>query len=107
MVDIAKHIEPSARGELEITSVNNAYLSRGQLSVIPLNADYTWCDAGTDDSLLDAAASIRTLQKVSGRQIGCIEELAYQNGWIDKAQLTRLGEELAKTKYGQYILSIE
>ena len=107
VVDIAKHIEPSARGELEITSVNNAYLSRGQLSVIPLNADYTWCDAGTDDSLLDAAASIRTLQKVSGRQIGCIEELAYQNGWIDKAQLMRLGEDLAKTKYGQYILSIE
>ena len=107
VVDIAKHTEPSARGELEITSVNNEYLGRGQLSVIPLNADYTWCDAGTEDSLLDAAMAIRSLQKAHGHYVGCIEEIAYQNGWISKDQLTALGGQLAKTKYGQYLLGIE
>lgn len=107
VVEIAKNLKPSARGELEITDVNVEYLNRGALMVAPLEKDFTWLDAGTAHSLLDASSQICHLQDETGKYVACIEETAYRMGFIDKEQLQKLGEELKMTEYGKYILAIE
>ncbi len=106
VVDIAKSITPSARGELEITAVNNEYLKQGKLRVRLLNRGMAWLDTGTPTGLMKASEFIRTVQEMQGFYIACIEEIAWRRGFIDTKQLVRLGEELKMTDYGQYILSI-
>lgn len=103
VVEIAKNVKPSARGELEITSVNNAYLDMGELNVVTLDQSFTWLDAGTEDSLLGSALTIQNIQAEQGKYVGCIEEIAMNNGWIDRVQLGWLAEEQSKTKYGRYL----
>ncbi|MBQ7680800.1 MAG: glucose-1-phosphate thymidylyltransferase RfbA [Oscillibacter sp.] len=102
-MEIAHSLKPSARGELEITDVNLEYLRRGQLQVIPLEKGFTWLDAGTADSLLEAAQTIKELQCHTGRYIGCLEELALAEGWIPREQVHAMGRELGKTLYGKYL----
>lgn len=102
VVEIAKDLKPSARGELEITDVNVEYLRRGKLHVKPLDKDFVWLDAGTADSLLEASIVIRDLQK-SGKYVACLEETAVENGYITREQCIELGEALIKTQYGKYI----
>jgi glucose-1-phosphate thymidylyltransferase len=106
VVSIAKTVEPSARGELEITSVNNAYLKEKQLKVMPLSEDALWFDAGTPDRVLAASNAIKETQQREGIVIGCVEEIAYQKGYIGKDQLCRLGEPIAKADYGKYVMSL-
>lgn len=106
VIEIARGLKPSARGELEITDVNLAYLNRGQLRVVTLEQDFVWLDAGTADSVLEASEIVRDIQKETGRYVGCIEELAWKEGWITLKQVHTLGEALAKTQYGQYLLSL-
>ena len=105
-LDIAASLTPSARGELEITDVNLGFLHREQLQVIPLQDNYLWMDAGNADSLLAAAQAIHDLQNSHGRYVGCIEEIAYQEGWITRQQLHQLGTELSMTAYGQHLLAL-
>lgn len=102
VVDIAANIKPSARGELEITSVNEEYLKHGKLSVIPLGKEFSWFDAGNPDSLYEAAGQIRAAQR-SGRMIGCLEEISWRNRWIEKEQFLELAQSMSKTNYGQYL----
>lgn len=104
VVEIAKQVQPSARGELEITSVNNAYLEMGELSVVKLSPSFTWLDAGTEDSLLESAVTIQRLKTATGVNVGCIEEHALKNGWIDAEQMKALADEVRNTKYGAYLL---
>lgn len=104
--DIAADIQPSARGELEITDVNRRYLERGQLQVEMMGRGFAWLDTGTHDSLLEAASFIATLQKRQGLQVACPEEIAYRQGWINAEQLLSLAEPLKKNGYGQYLLSL-
>lgn len=105
VVDIARTVKPSARGELEITAVNNAYLGYGMLNVVTLGDEYTWFDAGNADSLYEAAGAIRAAQR-SGKMLGCLEETALRNGWITTDQLLELAKPMEKTKYGQYLIAI-
>lgn len=100
----AKAVKPSARGELEITSLLETYLDEGSLSVEIMSRGYAWLDTGTHSSLLDAGNFVRTLQQRQGLQVGCPEEIAYKNGWIDYQQLKLAGNNFAKTEYGQYLL---
>lgn len=106
VIDIAKSIKPSARGELEITDVNKTYLERGQLTVELLGRGAAWLDTGTHDNLLAASQFIQTIEKRQGLKVACPEEIAYRMGYIDKAQLLRLAEPLLKSGYGQYLLEI-
>ena len=104
--DIAAQVQPSARGELEITDVNQYYLDKGQLHVELMGRGFAWLDTGTHDSLLEAGSFIATLQKRQGLQVACPEEIAYRNGWIDAEQVLRLAKPLAKNGYGQYLLNL-
>lgn len=106
VVEIAKTIKPSKRGELEITSVNNEYLRRGNLKVELLGRGMAWLDTGTHEGLLEAANYVEAVQTRQGLYIACIEEIAYKNGFIDKQQLLKLSEPLSKTKYGQYLINL-
>lgn len=106
VVEIARKLKPSARGELEITDVNLAYLERGALSVERLGRGYAWLDTGTPDSLVEASEFVRTLERRQGFRIACPEEIAFENGWIDREQLRALGQALSKSGYGQYLLGV-
>ena len=106
VVEIAKNVKPSARGEIEITSVNNEYLNRGTLQVETLGRGFAWLDTGNHDMLLDAADFVAAFQKRQGLYISCIEEIAYKRGFIDKAQLEKLAQPLLKTAYGQYLMDV-
>jgi glucose-1-phosphate thymidylyltransferase len=106
VVEIAKNVKPSARGEIEITSINNEYLRRGTLRVETLGRGFAWLDTGNHDSLLDAADFVAAFQKRQGLYISCIEEIAYKRGFITKEQLLALAEPLMKTAYGQYLTEV-
>jgi len=106
VVNIAKNIRPSARGELEITAVNNEYLRRGQLHVEIFKRGYAWLDTGTHDSMLDAANFIRTVETRQGLQIACLQEIAYENGWMTKDDIRESVQDMLKTEYGQYLLRL-
>lgn len=103
VMDIAKNLKPSARGELEITDVNLEYLRRGQLQVVPLEKNFTWLDAGSADNLLNASQIIQSIQYKTGRYVGCLEELALYEGWVTEEQVHKIGEELDMTLYGKYL----
>lgn len=106
VVEIAKNVKPSARGEIEITAVNNAYLERGDLKVETMGRGFAWLDTGSHDSLLDAANFVAAFQKRQGLYISCIEEIAYKRGFINKEQLLKLAEPLMKTDYGKYLVEV-
>lgn len=106
VVEIAENVEPSARGEIEITSINNEYLRRGTLRVETLGRGFAWLDTGSHDSLLDAADFVSAFQKRQGLYISCIEEIAYKRGFITKEQLLALAEPLMKTDYGKYMVEV-
>ncbi len=106
VVEIAKNVKPSARGEIEITSVNNAYLERGDLRVETMGRGFAWLDTGNHDALLDAADFVAAFQKRQGLYISCIEEIAYKRGFISKEQLLKLAEPLLKTDYGKYLVEV-
>ena len=106
VVEIAKNVKPSARGEIEITAVNNAYLEKGTLRVETMGRGFAWLDTGNHDSLLDAADFVATFQKRQGLYISCIEEIAYRRGFINREQLLALAEPLMKTAYGQYLVEV-
>jgi glucose-1-phosphate thymidylyltransferase len=106
VLDIASELQPSARGELEITDINQTYLDRGELHVEVMGRGYAWLDTGTYDSLLEASSFIATLQKRQGLQVACPEEIAYANHWITAEQLLKLADPLAKSHYGQYLRSL-
>ena len=103
VVEIAKNIKPSERGELEITSINQEYLRRGGLRVDLLSRGYAWLDTGTHDSLLEAAQFVQVLQKRQGLVVACLEEIAYKQGWLNSDQISRLADQLIKTSYGKYL----
>lgn len=104
VVQMAKQVQPSARGELEITSINQAYLERGDLNVELLGRGFAWLDTGTHESLLEAGMFVETIEKRQGYKIACLEEIAYNNGWLSKQDLQRIGQQLSKNSYGQYLL---
>lgn len=106
VVEIAKNVKPSARGEIEITSVNNAYLERGDLHVETMGRGFAWLDTGNHDALLDAADFVAAFQKRQGLYVSCIEEIAYKRGFITREQLIKLAEPLLKTNYGKYLMEI-
>jgi len=106
VVEIAKSIKPSPRGELEITDVNNAYLKRGDLNVERFGRGFAWLDTGTHDSLLEASQYVQTIEHRQGLKVACLEEIAYQHKWIDREQLLRRADALGKTGYGQYLFKL-
>lgn len=106
VVQIAKAVKPSSRGELEITDVNNAYLARGDLRVERFGRGFAWLDTGTHDSLLDASQYVQTVEKRQGLKVACLEEIAYQQGWIDNDHLLARAKALGKTGYGQYLYKL-
>lgn len=106
VVDIAKTVKPSGRGELEITCINNAYLERGDLHVERLGRGFAWLDTGTHDSLLEAAQYVQTIEHRQGLKVACLEEIAWHNGWISNEHLIACGSALKKTVYGEYLLKI-
>ena len=106
VVSIAKSIRPSARGELEITAVNNEYLRRGQLHVEIFKRGYAWLDTGTHDSMLDAANFIRTVETRQGLQIACLQEIAFENGWMTRDEIRESVKDMLKTEYGQYLIRL-
>jgi len=106
VLDVARELKPSARGELEITDVNRAYLAWGELACEVMGRGMAWLDTGTHESLLEASQYIETIERRQGLKIACPEEIAYRLGYIDAAALERLGQMLAKNAYGQYLLGI-
>lgn len=106
VIQIAKRVKPSARGELEITSVNEEYLKRGKLRVDLFGRGMAWLDTGTHDGLLEASNFVQTLQKRTGLYVSCIEEIAYKNGWIDKNKLLELAKPMMKSDYGKYLIKL-
>lgn len=106
VVEIAKQVKPSHRGELEITDVNNAYLERGDLHVSLLGRGFAWLDTGTHDSLMEAGHFVQTIEARQGLKVACLEEIAYNNGWLNAEQLAQQAAELNKTGYGQYLLRL-
>ncbi len=106
VVKIAKQVKPSERGELEITTVNQMYLERGDLNVELLGRGFAWLDTGTHESLLEAGMFVETIEKRQGYKIACLEEIAYYNSWLTKQDLQRIGIQLSKNSYGQYLISL-
>lgn len=106
VIEIAKQVKPSDRGELEITTVNQIYMERGDLNVELLGRGFAWLDTGTHESLIEAGMFVETVEKRQGFKIACLEEIAYNNGWLNKDDLKRIGKELSKNSYGQYLLSL-
>ena len=106
VVQIAKNVKPSARGEIEITSINNEYLRRGDLHVETLGRGFAWLDTGSHDNLLEAANFVATFQKRQGMYVSCIEEIAFRRGFINREQLLALAQPLLKTAYGQYLVDV-
>ncbi|MCY1213054.1 Glucose-1-phosphate thymidylyltransferase 2 [compost metagenome] len=106
VIGIAKAVKPSARGELEITDVNNAYLQRGDLQVERFGRGFAWLDTGTHDSLLEASQYVQTIEHRQGLKVACLEEIAFQNGWISKDKLLEQAKAFGKTGYGQYLLKL-
>ena len=106
VINIAKNVKASLRGELEITSINQVYLERGNLKVIKLGRGFAWLDTGTNENLLNASQFVETIEKRQGYKIGCLEEIAYNQGWITKSQLEKLAKKLHKSDYGRYLLSL-
>jgi len=106
VIEIAKQVNPSDRGEVEITTVNQMYMERGDLSVELLGRGFAWLDTGTHESLLEAGMFVETIEKRQGFKIACLEEIAYNNGWLSKDQIQKTGIELRKNSYGQYLISL-
>ncbi len=106
IVDIARAVKPSARGELEITDINNAYLARGDLHVELLGRGFAWLDTGTHDSLMEAGSFVQTIEKRQGLKVACLEEIGYRQGWLSRERLQAEAESLKKTGYGQYLLGV-
>ncbi len=106
VIDIAKNVQPSERGELEITAVNQAYLEQGKLNVELLGRGFAWLDTGTHESLLEAGMFVETIEKRQGFKIACLEEIAFNNGWLSTEELTLQGQLLSKNSYGQYLLAL-
>lgn len=107
VVTIAESIKPSARGELEITDINNAYLKSNKIKVELLGRGFAWLDTGTHESLIDAGQFVQTVEKRQGLKVACLEEIAYQNGWISYEKLIQIGESMKKNEYGQYLLNVK
>jgi len=106
VVEYAKQVKPSERGELEITSINQMYLEAGNLTVELLGRGFAWLDTGTHDSLIEASTFVQTVEKRQGFKIACLEEIAWRNGWLDDEGVKRAASSLAKTGYGQYLLEL-
>ena len=106
VVDVAKHIKPSARGELEITTVNQRFLEDGELKVCTLKRGFAWLDTGTHDSLADASIFVEVIEKRQGLKIACLEGIAYRNGWITEEKMRSLAQPMIKNQYGQYLLKV-
>ena len=106
VVSIAENIKPSARGELEITAVNNEYLKRGTLKVETMGRGYAWLDTGTHESMLNAANFIHTIETRQGLQVACLQEIAFENGWLTAQEIRENNQDLLKTEYGQYLMRI-
>lgn len=106
VINIAKQVQPSERGELEITTVNQIYMERGDLSVELLGRGFAWLDTGTHESLLEAAQFVETIEKRQGYKVACLEEIALNNGWLNKEQVLNAGQTMSKNAYGQYLISL-
>ena len=106
VIQIAKQVKPSERGELEITTVNQMYLERGDLNVELLGRGFAWLDTGTHASLLEAAQFVETLEKRQGYKVACLEEIAFNHGWLSKEQVLSTGQSMSKNDYGQYLISL-
>ena len=106
VIEIAKQVKPSERGELEITTVNQMYLERGDLNVELLGRGFAWLDTGTHASLLEAAQFVETIEKRQGYKVACLEEIALNNGWLSKEQVLDIGQSKSKNDYGQYLISL-
>ena len=105
-MEIAKNIKPSARGELEITSVNQTYLNAGELKVKTLGRGFAWLDTGTHDSLSEASTYIEVIEKRQGLKVACLEGIAYRKGWINETRMRQLAQPMLKNQYGQYLLNV-
>lgn len=106
VIEFAKQVKPSDRGELEITTINQMYMQRGDLKVELLRRGFAWLDTGTHESLIEAGMFVQTIEKRQGFKIACLEEIAYHNGWLTKEDLTKIGNALSKNSYGQYLLDL-